>query len=105
MSEISVTWLAQDGSSTAAQVPEGKTMMQAAVDNGVVGIIGECGGGLMCATCHVYVSEEWCDAVGGMKPIEDDLLDMAEAERRPQSRLSCQIIASPALDGLVLQVP
>ncbi|MFC3118590.1 2Fe-2S iron-sulfur cluster-binding protein [Jhaorihella thermophila] len=80
-------------------------MMQAAVANNVPGIIGECGGCLSCATCHVYVDPAWREATGTPEDMEDAMLDIAEGARRPESRLSCQIEASPELDGLVLIVP
>ena len=63
------------------------------------------GGACSCATCHVYVSDDWSDRTGPAGDFEDPMLDVAEAERRPTSRLSCQLKMSPALDGIVLIVP
>ncbi|KAA0921147.1 2Fe-2S iron-sulfur cluster-binding protein [Aquicoccus porphyridii] len=102
---MKVTWKLPDGGEKTAQVENGTSMMQAAVDNNVPGIIGECGGTLSCATCHVYVDDAWADQTGGADDFEDAMLDVAEAERRATSRLSCQIEADDALDGLVLIVP
>lgn len=102
---MKVTWKLPDGGEKTAQVENGTSMMQAAVDNNVPGIIGECGGTLSCATCHVYVDDAWADQTGDADDFEDSMLDVAEAERRATSRLSCQIEADDALDGLVLIVP
>jgi 2Fe-2S ferredoxin len=102
---MKVTWQLPDGQEISADVPNGMNMMQAALANDVPGIIGECGGTLSCATCHVYVAEDWSAKTGGTDDFEDAMLDVAEAERRDTSRLSCQIEADDALDGLVLIVP
>ncbi len=80
--------------------------MRGALYNGVEGIIGECGGGLSCATCHCYVDAAWTARVGGpSSPAERELLDGAAAEVRPESRLSCQIAMTAHLDGLVVRLP
>lgn len=100
-----VTWKLPGGGEIAADVAAGLSLMEAAVANNVPGIIGECGGCLSCATCHVYVAEDWLDRVGGPGETEDVMLDMVAGERTGASRLSCQIEASDALDGLVLIVP
>lgn len=102
---MNVTWLLPDGSEISAQVAEGVNMMEAALANTVPNVIGECGGSLACATCHVYVHEAWRAVTGPAGEFEDAMLDATEAERGPGSRLSCQILASPALDGLKLVVP
>lgn len=102
---MNVKWKLPDGSEITADVTDGMTMMEAALAHNVPGVIGECGGNLSCATCHVYVDEAWVGKTGVADDFEDDMLDVAEAERRPSSRLSCQITASDALDGLVLIVP
>ncbi len=77
--------------------------MEAAVDNSVPGIIAECGGACACATCHVYVDEQWKGRLAPMDDMEDAMLESA-VERRPNSRLSCQIEITPELDGLEVQV-
>jgi len=102
---MQVTWKLPDGREIAADVAEGLNLMEAAVANNVPGVIGECGGCLSCATCHVFVAEDWIDRVGGPGETEDVMLDMVAGERRPNSRLSCQITAVAALDGLVLELP
>lgn len=101
-----VTYVAADGARQAVDVPAGENVMRAAVNNGVEGIVGECGGGLACATCHCYVDEAWTAAVGGPSSDDErDMLESAAAEVRPTSRLSCQIEVSPELDGLVVLLP
>lgn len=104
MTTIRVTWIEADGRSTTKAVPVGHTLMEVAQHHGIAGIAGECGGALACATCHVVVASAPgpLDAVG---PVEDDMLDMVEPEREAHSRLSCQIVATEALDGLVLKIP
>ena len=102
---MKVTWTLQDGNKVKADVTNGVNMMEAAVANNVTGVIGECGGSLSCATCHVFVADDWADRTGEPSDFEDAMLDATEAERRATSRLSCQIEASDALDGLQLIVP
>ncbi|GAA6164490.1 2Fe-2S iron-sulfur cluster-binding protein [Pelagimonas sp. KU-00592-HH] len=102
---MKATWKLADGTEISAEIANGTNMMQAALDNNIPGVIGECGGCLSCATCHVYVDGAWLDKTGSADDFEDAMLDVAEAERTDASRLSCQIEASDALDGLVLIVP
>lgn len=101
-----VTYVAFDGSETTVDVPVGENVMRGALYNGVDGIAGECGGGLSCATCHCYVDDSWTGKVGGpSSQAESELLENASSEVKPNSRLSCQIIMSDELDGLVVQLP
>lgn len=102
---MKVTWKLPDGSEITADVETGQSLMQAAQANDVPYVLGECGGCLSCATCHVIVPEEWQDKLGAPEDMEDAMLDITAAPRTPASRLSCQIEASDALDGLVLIVP
>ncbi len=83
----------------------GESAMEAATEHGVAGIVGECGGNAMCATCHVYVDEGWFGRLPPVGADEDALLEGVAAERRANSRLSCQIKITPELDGLVLRLP
>lgn len=83
----------------------GQSLMQAAIAANAPGIEGDCGGLLTCATCHVYVREPWLAQLPPMVADEDGMLDFAAAERRSNSRLSCQIALTPALDGLVVELP
>jgi 2Fe-2S ferredoxin len=82
-----------------------QTVMLAATSHAVAGILAECGGNAMCATCHVYVEGGWLDRLPAVSSEEDALLDVAAAERLPGSRLSCQIKLTPELDGLELRLP
>ncbi len=102
---MKATWILPDGRQITAEVPEGQSLMQAAVAANVPLVIGECGGNLSCATCHVVVTPDWVSRVGPPNDFEEPMLDITEAERQPASRLSCQIRMTAALDGLVLQVP
>jgi len=85
-------------------IENGANLMQAALDNLVPGIIGDCGGAAACATCHVFVDPEWVDRAGKASDIELDLID-GLLETKPTSRLSCQITMSDELDGIVLHLP
>ena len=99
-----LTIVAFDGTRFDLDADEGSTVMENAVRNSVPGIEAECGGACACATCHVYVDEEWVEKVGGPEAMEEDMLDFA-FDVRPSSRLSCQIKLTKALDGLVVHVP
>jgi ferredoxin, 2Fe-2S len=101
---IKITFIDPEGTSRSVEAEEGSTVMEAAIRNGIPGIEAECGGACSCATCHVYVDEEWVDATGQPQPMEEDMLDFA-FDVRPNSRLSCQIRVRPELDGLVVQTP
>ena len=102
---MKATWILPDGSERSADVPAGRNLMEAAVAANIPGVIGECGGTLSCATCHVYVDDAWSAKVGGPGDFEEAMLDVTEAERTEASRLSCQIEMTEALDGIVLRVP
>ena len=99
-----ITFIGHDQSRYEVVAESGSTVMEAAIRNGVPGIEAECGGACACATCHVYVDEAWREATGHPAPMEEDMLDFAY-DVRPNSRLSCQIRVSDALDGLVVGVP
>ncbi|MEU5339703.1 MULTISPECIES: 2Fe-2S iron-sulfur cluster-binding protein [unclassified Streptomyces] len=94
-----------DGTQRKVTAAPGTVLMQAAVSNAVEGIVAECGGNAACATCHVYVDGRHSELTGPPNDVEDEMLDFTAAERRPTSRLSCQIQISEALDGLVVHVP
>ena len=99
-----ITFIGADGSRYEVEGAIGSTVMESAIRNGVPGIEAECGGACACATCHVYVDEEWRSVTGEPEPMEADMLDFAY-DVRPNSRLSCQIRVSDALDGLLVTVP
>ena len=100
-----VTYIADDGKETTLDVAVGTSVMQAAVYNGVDGIVAECGGSCMCATCHVYVREDQLPLTPEMEAGEDAMLDGTASPRRPNSRLSCQLVMAPQMDGLVVYMP
>lgn len=99
-----LTIVAFDGQRFEIDAADGSTVMENAVRNSIPGIDAECGGACACATCHVYVDEEWVDRTGAPDPMEEDMLDFA-FDVRPTSRLSCQIRITSDLDGLVVHVP
>jgi 2Fe-2S ferredoxin len=101
-----VTYVDHAGHATEVDVPLGENVMRGATYNGIEGILGECGGGLSCATCHCFVDEAWAGTVGGpSSEVETELLESAAGGVRPTSRLSCQIEMTDALDGLVVHMP
>lgn len=100
-----ITYVEASGQATTIDLPEGWSLMQGATTHGVDGILGECGGSCACATCHCYVDEA---RLGDLPPASENELAMLEnvaAERRPTSRLACQIKASPKLEGLIISLP
>lgn len=97
-------YVTADGAEISVDVEKGSDLMRTAIDNGVAGIIGECGGSLACATCHVFVDEDFLDRLDKPSDIEDEMLNYAEVERRSNSRLSCQIVMDEKLDGIRLTV-
>jgi 2Fe-2S ferredoxin len=100
-----ITFIHPDGKSERIETSDGESAMQAATRHGLDGILAECGGNAMCATCHVYVDNGWLPRLPAIGAEEDALLDGAAAERLPNSRLSCQITLTNELDGLVLRLP
>jgi 2Fe-2S ferredoxin len=99
-----ITYIDSDGTARTVEGEAGSTVMEVAIKNGVPGIEAECGGACACATCHVYIAEDWREKVGGPSPMEEDMLDFGY-DVRPSSRLSCQIKVTAELDGLTVSVP
>lgn len=102
---ITIQLIHPDQSTRALSCAPGQSLMKAAVDAGVDQIAADCGGTLTCATCHVYVDEAWAGRVPAPVADETDMLDFAAAPVKPNSRLSCQIVLTPELDGLVVHLP
>ena len=100
-----IVFVHPDGSSQTIAATEGASVMQTATGAGVSGIVAECGGSAMCATCHVYVDPAWADRLATPLANELEMLECTAAERQTTSRLSCQIKISAALDGLVVRLP
>ena len=100
-----VTYVEFDGTETEVELQEGWTLMQGATLNGVAGVEGECGGSCACATCHCYIDEAFLDKLPAMAENEDEMLECTVSERKPSSRLSCQVKMSADLDGIVVHLP
>ena len=99
-----ITYIEHNGKSHSVEVKNGLSVMEGAVQNNIPGIDADCGGSMACATCHVYVKEEWFDKVNIKSEGEDDMLDQAY-EPNKQSRLSCQISVTDDIDGLIVNLP
>jgi 2Fe-2S ferredoxin len=99
-----ITYIEKNQKMHTVEVANGLSVMEGAVQNDVPGIDADCGGSMACATCHVYVKEEWLDKVSKKEDGEEDMLDMAY-EPNKLSRLSCQLIVSDELDGLTVSIP
>jgi 2Fe-2S ferredoxin len=100
-----VIYVSHRGESREVDVPTGMTVMNAALKNGIDGIIAECGGVCMCSTCHVYVDEKFFSKLPPAQDTEEAVLEISAEERKPTSRLSCQIKVTDALDGLIVRLP
>ena len=99
-----ITYIEHNGTNHTVDVQNGLTVMEGAVQNNIPGIDADCGGSMACATCHVYVKEDWFDKINKKNEGEDDMLDQAY-EPNSRSRLSCQIMVSDDLDGLSVYMP
>lgn len=99
-----IFYTSHDGNTYEADVPVGTSVMKGAVDNGIDGILGECGGAMSCATCHCYVNDAWLEKTGTAEGSELDMID-ATSDPKPNSRLSCQIIVTEELEGLSVDLP
>jgi len=99
-----ITYIQFDGTETVVEVKAGLSVMEGAVKHNVKGIDADCGGACACATCHVFVDEAWTGRTGEKSAMEESMLDFAE-NVEPNSRLSCQIKVTDALDGLVVRLP
>ena len=99
-----IKYIEHNGKEHIVEVQNGLTVMEGAIQNDIPGIDADCGGGMACATCHVYVKEEWLDKLPTKEDGEEDMLDMA-FEPKKNSRLSCQLIVSDELDGLEVNIP
>ena len=99
-----ITYIEHNGNSKTIEVDNGLTVMEGAVQNNVQGIDADCGGGMACATCHVYVEDSWFSKLLKAEDAEQDMIDMAYKPNK-NSRLSCQIIVSDEIDGLTVTTP
>ena len=99
-----ITYIESNQKTHTVDVDNGLSVMEGAVQNNIPGIDADCGGGMACATCHVYVKEEWFNKLPKKEDGEDDMLDMA-FEPRKNSRLSCQLMVTDQIEGLVVNLP
>ena len=99
-----ITYITHNNQKYIIEVENGLTVMEGAVQNDIPGIDADCGGGMACATCHVYVKEDWLNKLPKKEDGEEDMLDMA-FEPKTNSRLSCQLVVSDELDGLEVNIP
>ena len=99
-----ITYIEHSGKTHTVEVASGLSVMEGAVQNNIPGIDADCGGSMACATCHVYVKEEWFNKIPKKEDGEEDMIDMA-FEPKKNSRLSCQIIVNDELDGLEVSTP
>ena len=99
-----IKYIEHNGKEHVAEVPEGWSVMEGAVKNLIPGIDADCGGACACATCHVFVDQQWLDKLPKKDDMEETMLDFAQ-ELEPNSRLSCQIKVTPELEGLTVRTP
>ena len=99
-----IIYIEHSGKFHTIEVANGLSVMEGAVQNNIPGIDADCGGSMACATCHVYVKEEWFNKLPKKEDGEEDMLDMA-FEPKKNSRLSCQLVVSDQLDGLIVNLP
>ncbi|PSJ65277.1 2Fe-2S iron-sulfur cluster-binding protein [Kumtagia ephedrae] len=99
-----VTFINPDESRIELDIPVGTSLMRAATAHGIDGIVGDCGGGLTCATCHVLVEDGYLDKMPAVQANEDQMLDFTAMGRSPCSRLSCQLVVTEDMDGLTVRI-
>jgi 2Fe-2S ferredoxin len=102
---VMIVFVSPGGEKQEIDVREGRSLMEGALREGIDGIVAECSGQCNCGTCHVYVDEARLTELPARSEAEDAMLDTVATERRSNSRLSCQIRATPALAGLTVQIP
>jgi 2Fe-2S ferredoxin len=100
-----VTFISGSGARSAVEVAGGETLMRAALDHAIEGILGECGGACCCATCHLYLDDASIPQVPPIRDMEEQMLEYVAAPRQDRSRLACQIVVTPAMEGLTVYLP
>lgn len=100
-----VTFISAQGDTKEVNVPAGTTVMTAALQNGIDGIVAECGGVCMCSTCHVFVDPSYFDKLPPAQDTEEAVLEISAEERQPNSRLACQLKVTDDVDGLIVRLP
>jgi len=99
-----ITYVEHDGNITEVDLPIGESLMEGAIDNGIEGIIGKCGVACVCATCHCIVDDTWVEKTGSPSEDEEMMLE-AVSEKHENSRLSCQMIVTEEMEGLIIRLP
>lgn len=102
---MKVVFVNSSGARREVEASGGLSLVEVATQNDIEEIEAECGGACSCATCHVLVAAEWLDKLPAIRMTEDEMLDILEDNRQPNSRLGCQIVMTPDLDGLVVHTP
>lgn len=102
---VKVVFIEHDGNEVSVDVAAGGTLMEAARDHNIDGVVAECGGACACATCHVYVQQDWVGKLAPMSQAEKDMIEFALYTDPTRSRLSCQIVLTDTLDGINIDVP
>jgi len=102
---INLTFITASGEKIAAKAEAGDNIMETAIENDIEGIVAECGGSMMCATCHVYVDEAFASKLPEREEAETEMLECAATECKPNSRLSCQVEITPELEGMIIHLP
>ena len=102
---VQITYVNNDGVDKTVEADVGSNLMQTALANNIDGIVGECGGNALCATCHVYVDSEWKGQLPPVADFEDELLDCTVSPRTDRSRLGCQIPVTPDVEGIIVHLP
>jgi 2Fe-2S ferredoxin len=100
-----VVFVSAQGDSKELTVPSGTNLMTAALQNGIDGIVAECGGVCMCSTCHVFIDPPYLEKLPPAQDTEEAVLEISAEERQPNSRLSCQIKVTDDLDGMIVRLP
>ena len=100
-----IIFVEPSGKQVQVEASSGITLLQAAINNNVQGIVGECGGACQCATCHVYIDAPWTDKLPPVGDMEDAMLESTAADRLPTSRLGCEVEISDDMEGLVVHLP
>lgn len=100
-----ITYIENNGIEHQVDLPMGATIMEGAIQHDVKGIIAECGGSCMCATCHIYVDEQFLALLPDIEEEENEMLEAANATRLHNSRLGCQVRISKAIDGIIVRIP
>ncbi|RYH02124.1 2Fe-2S iron-sulfur cluster binding domain-containing protein [Salipiger sp. IMCC34102] len=102
---VQLHFIQPDGTRTSIEAEPGRSVMEVVQSNGIAGIVAECGGSMACATCHAFIDEATIEKIGRSSDMEDEMLDFAATPRRDNSRLTCQVTVTDALEGAEIEIP